>query len=84
MQSLLSASEASTVLGVSREFLMNLLERGEIAYREVGTHRRVCMRDLLEYKGRRDRERGKILDDLSRAEAEEGLYGLHAPECLDC
>ena len=72
--------EAARMLGVSRQFLVKVLERGEIPHHMVGTHRRVYVRDLLAYKTRRDSKRRQILDDLTRAEAEDGLYDLEPPD----
>jgi hypothetical protein len=40
----------------------------------IGTHRRLYARDVLAYKGKRDSSRRKILDDLAKAEFEEGIY----------
>ncbi|MGE5567439.1 MAG: helix-turn-helix domain-containing protein [Rhodospirillales bacterium] len=76
----LTTVEAARMLGVSRQFLIKLLERGEIPHHMVGTHRRIYVRDLLAYKARRDSNRRKVLDDLTRAEAEEGLYDLEPPD----
>jgi excisionase family DNA binding protein len=67
--------EASKVLGMSRQFLVRLLEKGEIPFHKVGTHRRIYARDVLAYKAKRDLSRRKNLDDLARAEYAEGLYG---------
>ncbi len=64
------------MLGVSRQFLIKVLERAEIPHHMVGTHRRVYVRDLLAYKAKRDSKRGRILGELTRAEAEDGLYDL--------
>jgi excisionase family DNA binding protein len=72
----LTTVEGARMLGVSRQFLIKLLERGEIPHHMVGTHRRVYVRDLLAYKAKRDSNRRGILDDLTRAEAEDGLYDL--------
>ncbi|SRR5579884_516957 len=76
----LTTVEGARMLGVSRQFLIKLLERGEIPHHMVGTHRRIYVRDLLAYKAKRDSSRRKILDDLTRAEAEEGLYDLERRE----
>jgi excisionase family DNA binding protein len=70
----LTTMDASKMLGVSRQFLVNLLEKGEIPFHKVGTHRRIYARDVLSYKARRDAARRKALDDLVRAEYEEGIY----------
>lgn len=71
---LLTTMEASKMLGMSRQFLVNLLEKGEIPFIKVGTHRRIYARDLLAYKAKRDAARRKVLDDLARAEYDEGIY----------
>jgi excisionase family DNA binding protein len=76
----LTTVEAARMLGVSRQFLVKVLERDEIPHHMVGTHRRVYVRDLLAYKAKRDSKRHQILDDLTRAEAAEGLYDLEPPD----
>jgi excisionase family DNA binding protein len=75
----LTTVEAARMLGVSRQFLIKLLDSGSIPHHLVGTHRRIYARDLLNYKARRDTERRRILDELSRAEAADGLYDLEPP-----
>lgn len=70
----LTTVEASKLLGVSRQFLIGLLGKNEIPYHMVGTHRRLYARDVLAYKAKRDTARRKTLDDLARAEYEEGIY----------
>lgn len=79
----MTTAEAATVLGVSRQFLVNLLEAGEIPFHLVGTHRRVYSQDLMEYKARRDRQRRQKLSDLVRAEVAEGLYDRTVPPEAD-
>jgi excisionase family DNA binding protein len=70
----LTTMDASRMLGVSRQFLVNLLEKDEIPFHKVGTHRRIYARDVLAFKARRDAARRKAHDDLARAEFEEGVY----------
>jgi excisionase family DNA binding protein len=71
---LLTTMEASKMLGMSRQFFVNLLTKGEIPFIKVGTHRRTYARDLLAYKAKRDAARRKVIDDLARAEYDEGIY----------
>lgn len=70
----LTTVEAGKLLGMSRQFLITLLEKGEIPFHMIGTHRRMYARDVLAYKVKRDLSRRKILDDLARAEQEQGTY----------
>ncbi len=70
----LTTVEAAKLLAVSRQFLIGLLDQNQISYHMVGTHRRIYARDVLAYKGRRDSTRRKTLDDLARAEYDEGIY----------
>ena len=70
----LTTIEAAAMIGVSRQFLINLLESNEIPYHMVGTHRRIYAQDLVQYKAKRDQNRKKILGKLARAEADEGIY----------
>jgi excisionase family DNA binding protein len=71
----LTTIEASKILGMSRQFLVQLLEKGEIPFHMVGTHRRLYVRDVLAYKAKRDTSRRKTLDDLAKREFAKGDYG---------
>ncbi len=72
----LTTVEASKLLGMSRQFLVKLLDKGEIPFHMVGTHRRLYARNVLAYKKQRDTNRRKALDDLTRAEYQEGFYKM--------
>lgn len=78
-QAKLTTVEAAAMLGVSRQFLVNLLEKGEMPYHMVGTHRRIYAQDLFQYRARRDGERHRAIRELAQAEAREGLYGRTLP-----
>jgi excisionase family DNA binding protein len=66
--------EAARVLGLSRQFLIQLLEKGELPYHMAGTHRRMYARDVVAYKARRDASRRKTLDGLAKREFAKGDY----------
>jgi excisionase family DNA binding protein len=71
----LTTKEAADILNMSRPFLVKLLDRGEIPYHRVGTHRRLNVEDVLAYRelrAARRREQLRTLTELS--EQVEGGY----------
>ncbi len=70
----LTTQQAADLLNVSRQYLVRLLERGEIPFTKTGTHRRIKFGDLIEYKRHRDEHRRSKLDELTRLNEELGFY----------
>jgi excisionase family DNA binding protein len=70
----LTTQRAADLLGVSRPFMVQLLEEGALSFHMVGSHRRVYLKDLLTYKKRRDEERHDAVNRMARMEMKAGTY----------
>ena len=53
------------MLNVSRPHLVKLLEEGAIPFSKVGTHRRISLANLMDYKRQRDEEGAAALQELA-------------------
>lgn len=70
----MTTQAAADFLGVSRPFVVDLLENGVVPHHKVGTHRRVYLKDLMEFQRQRDIQRRATLDDLRAKVETNGLY----------
>jgi len=69
----LTTQQAADFLNVSRPHLVGLLERNELPYRKVGSHRRILFKDLIEFQQRSRVARKKALDELAAQAQELGM-----------
>lgn len=70
----LTTQQAADILDVSRPYVVQLLDRGEIPYTRKTAHRRIRFDDLMAYKRRRDAERFQGLRELTQMSEDLGLY----------
>ena len=62
----LTTQEAADLLNVSRPYLIKLIEKGEIPFEKVGTHRRIKAEDLFKYRSDLSEDKNAALDELSQ------------------
>jgi excisionase family DNA binding protein len=70
----MTTKQASDFLGVSRQFLVRLLDSGQIPFHRAGTYRRVYLRDLVSFRDARDKRRHTAIRQMARDAVAEGLY----------
>ncbi len=69
-----TSQQAADLLGVSRQYLVRLVDEGRIPARTTGKHRRLRTQDVLAFKQERDNNRRAGLRELSRLTQEFGGY----------
>ena len=70
----LTTQRAANILGVSRPFLVGILKEGRMPFHMVGSHRRIYLRDLLDYKRERDAARHEAINLMAKAELDASTY----------
>lgn len=69
----MGTQEAADLLGVSRPFLVKLLDTEQIPSRKVGVQRRVLVADILAYQKKEKQQRRRVLKELAEVDQELGL-----------
>jgi excisionase family DNA binding protein len=75
----LSTQAAADLLGISRQFLVKELEAKKIPFHRAGSHRRVYLKDVLEYKNQREVARAESIGRMARMSEEAGIYDRFIP-----
>jgi excisionase family DNA binding protein len=70
----ITTGQAADLLGVSRPYLVGLVDRGEIPSRKVGTRRRLRLADVMLYREIDQARRLDAVRDLASEAQEFGLY----------
>lgn len=73
---MLTTQEAADQLNVSRQYVVRLIDRGDLPAVKVGNHRRVRPGDVGAFQAIRDKDRDTALDRLATLSEEIGGYGL--------
>ena len=76
----LTTQGAADFLGISRPTLIKLLTNEEINFELVGRHRRIALRDILEYQDRSRVERRAMLRRMAREGQAAGALELTSNE----
>ena len=76
----LTTQEAADFLGISRPTLVKLLEAGEVPFETLGRHRRVTLRDIVEFQERRRTERRAGLKEMTQIAQRIGMEPGAVPQ----
>jgi excisionase family DNA binding protein len=75
----LSTQAAADLLGISRQFFVRECESHKLPFHYTGTHRRVLLKDLLDYKKQREQARREAITRIARHSEELGDYDTFIP-----
>ena len=75
----LSTQAAADLLGVSRQFFVRECEAHKLPFHYTGTHRRVFLKDLLDYKKQREQVRREAIVRIARQSEDLGDYNKFVP-----
>lgn len=70
----MTVDEAANYLNVSSEYLLRLLDSGDIPHHTVGTKQLIQFDELAEYRLIRDARRNALLTELAQDAQELGFY----------
>jgi len=70
----MTTQQAADILNVSRPHLIKLLENNQIPYVKTGSHRRIKVKDIIDYKEQRDIQCRKSLTEMKDIMQENGLF----------
>lgn len=79
----LSPNQAADLLKMSRPHLLKFMDRGDLPFRLVGSHRRIVMSDLVQFAAERESGAQIVADALGSADDEIVDHVELKPEELD-
>ncbi|MGO1608136.1 MAG: helix-turn-helix domain-containing protein [Brevibacterium yomogidense] len=79
----LTTQQAADLLGISRPTLIKALDGGKLPYTRSGSHRRIALTDVLDYREKRRQEQYAAIDALAvdvneRTDIDQTLADLNA------
>ena len=70
----LTTQQAADLLGMSKQFLIGLLDKGEIVYYRIGTDRRLTLENVMAYRNKRDQRRHRSINQIAQQAVAAGVY----------